>query len=113
MPAKGLSHLIIWIFPKLLFRKFATLEEIQKKFSDDLDIQISPIATLFRQLYILFAPNKYLDAAYLLSQQWRKSQVLSFQRKCRCYLNNAKHYKNIMIQQALESIAGIDLLAGN
>ena len=39
MPAnseKGLSHRFIWIFPKPLFGKFATLEEIEKKFSDDL-----------------------------------------------------------------------------
>ena len=41
MPAnseKGPSHRFIWIFPKPLFGKFATLEEIQKKFSDDLGI---------------------------------------------------------------------------
>ena len=43
MPAdseKGLSHRFIWIFSKPLFGKLTTLEEVQKKFSDDLGLQI-------------------------------------------------------------------------
>ena len=39
MPAnseKGLSHRFVWIFPKPLFGKFASLEEIQRKFGDEL-----------------------------------------------------------------------------
>ena len=39
MPAnskKGLSHRFIWIFSKPLFGKLASLEEIQRKFSDAL-----------------------------------------------------------------------------
>ena len=35
---KGLSHRFIWIFPKPLFGKFASLKEVQRNFVHELGV---------------------------------------------------------------------------
>ena len=35
---KGLSHRFIWIFPKPLFGKFASLKEVKRDFVDELGV---------------------------------------------------------------------------
>lgn len=43
MPAnseKGLSHRFLWLFPKPLYGKFSTLEEIDHSFTDKIGTQV-------------------------------------------------------------------------